>query len=119
VFSLAVALQILEFADVKDGAIKLTPAGRVFAQSEMDERKRLFKEHLLRFVPLVTHIHQVICEREEHRAPRERFELELQDHLHRNDADNTLRTAIDWGRYAELFSYDDRTRTFGLNEAKG
>ncbi|WP_436228741.1 ABC transporter ATP-binding protein [Caballeronia sp. LjRoot29] len=118
VFPIAVALQILEFADIKDGAIKLTTAGRVFAQSEMDERKRLFKEHLLRFVPLVTHIHQVLDEREEHRAPRERFELELQDHLNRNEAENTLRTAIDWGRYAELFTYDDRTRTFGRDEAK-
>jgi NitT/TauT family transport system ATP-binding protein len=119
VFPIAVAVQILEFVDVKDGAIKLTPAGRVFAQSEMDERKRLFKEHLLRFVPLVAHIHQVLDEREEHRAPRERFELELQDHLNRADANNTLRTAIDWGRYAELFTYDDRTRTFGRDEAKG
>jgi NitT/TauT family transport system ATP-binding protein len=118
VFPIAVAVQILEFVDVKDGAIKLTPAGRVFAQSEMDERKRLFKEHLLRFVPLVAHIHQVLDEREEHRAPRERFELELQDHLNRADANNTLRTAIDWGRYAELFTYDDRTRTFGRDEAK-
>ena len=112
-------MQILELVDVKDGAIKLTPAGSVFAQSEMDERKRLFKEHLLRFLPLVAHIHQVLDERDEHRAPRERFELELQDHLNRNDADNTLRTAIDWGRYAELFAYDDRTRTFGRDEAKG
>jgi NitT/TauT family transport system ATP-binding protein len=118
VFPIAVAVQILEFVDVKDGAIKLTPAGRVFAQSEMDERKRLFKEHLLRFVPLVAHIHQVLDEREEHRAPRERFELELQGHLNRADANNTLRTAIDWGRYAELFTYDDRTRTFGRDEAK-
>nr|WP_244106530.1 nitrate/sulfonate/bicarbonate ABC transporter ATP-binding protein [Paraburkholderia phenazinium] len=118
VFPIAVALQILEFADVKEGAIKLTPAGRVFVQSEMDERKRLFKEHLLRFVPLVAHIHQVLDEREEHRAPRERFELELQDHLNGKDAENTLRTAIDWGRYAELFTYDDRTRTFGRDEAK-
>lgn len=118
VFPIAVALQIMEFVDIKDGAIKLTTAGRVFALSTMDERKRLFKEHLLRFVPLVTHIHQVLDEREEHRAPRERFELELQDHLNRNDAEKTLRTAIDWGRYAELFTYDDRTRTFGRDEAK-
>jgi NitT/TauT family transport system ATP-binding protein len=113
VFPIAVALQILEFVDIKGGAIKLTTAGRLFAQSEMDERKRLFGEHLLRFVPLVAHIHEVLDEREAHRAPRERFALELQDHLNRDDAEKTLRTAIGWGRYAELFTYDDRTRTFG------
>jgi len=119
VLPIAMALGILEFIDIKDGAIKLTAAGRVFAQSEMDERRRLFSEHLICFVPLVAHIHRVLDEREDHRAPRERFELELQDHLNRNEAEKTLRTAIDWGRYAELFSYDDRTRTFGRNDAKG
>jgi len=119
VFPIALALQLLEFVDIKDGTIKLTTAGRVFAGSSMDERKRLFREHLLRFVPLFAHIHQVLDERRGHTAPRERFELELQDHLNRNDAEKTLRTAIDWGRYAELFTYDDRTRTFGRDATKG
>ena len=116
-FPVAAALHILEFAELKDGSIKLTAAGRVFAQSGTEDRKRLFKEHLLRFVPLAAHIRPVLDEREDHRAPRARFEFELQDHLSRSDAEKTLRTAISWGRYAELFTYDDRTWTFGLDHA--
>ena len=116
-FPIAEALHILEFAELKDGTIKLTAAGRVFAQSSTNERKRLFREHLIRFVPLTARIRHVLDEREEHRAPRERFEFELQDHLHQADAEKTLRAAIDWGRYAELFSYDDETRMFGLDHA--
>ncbi len=115
-FSLAGALHILEFAELKDGAIKLTAAGRVFAESDARERKRLFREHLLRFVPLAAHIRQVLEEREGHHAPRERFELELQDHLNKGDTEKTLRAAIGWGRYAELFQYDDRSRSFGLGQ---
>ena len=69
-FPTAEALHILEFALLKDGALKLTAAGRVFAQGNTDERKRLFREHLLRFVPLAAHIHRVLEEREAHRAPR-------------------------------------------------
>jgi NitT/TauT family transport system ATP-binding protein len=117
-FPIAAALHILEFAELKDGAIKLTAAGRVFAQSSTEERKRLFREHLLRFVPLAAHIRQVLDERERHRAPRARFEFELQDHLSRSDSEKTMRAAIGWGRYAELFTYDDRTRTFGLDRAE-
>ena len=113
-FAIAAALHILEFAELEDGAIRLTASGRVFAESDAEQRKRLFKEHLLRFVPLVAHIHQILDERDEHRAPRKRFELELQDHLKPSDAEETMRAAIGWGRYAELFAYDDRTRTFGL-----
>ena len=66
-------------------------------------------------MPLAAHIRQVLDEREGHRAPRARFEFELQDHLNQNDADSTLRAVIGWARYAELFTYDDRTRTFGLD----
>ncbi|HUH83054.1 MAG TPA: nitrate/sulfonate/bicarbonate ABC transporter ATP-binding protein [Stellaceae bacterium] len=116
-FPVAASLHILEFAELKDGAIKLTAAGRVFARSGIEERKRLFREHLLRFVPLAAHIRQVLDEREGHRAPRARFEFELQDHLNPDDAEKTLRTAIDWGRYAELFDYNDQTRTFGIGDA--
>ncbi|HLI14328.1 MAG TPA: nitrate/sulfonate/bicarbonate ABC transporter ATP-binding protein [Alphaproteobacteria bacterium] len=111
-FPIAAALHILEFAELKDGAIRLTAAGRVFAQSAMEEQKRLFREHLLRFVPLIAHIRQVLDEREGHQAPRERFELELQDHMNQSDAEKTLRAAIGWGRYAELFEYDDSSRRF-------
>jgi NitT/TauT family transport system ATP-binding protein len=113
-FPIADALHILEFVELKASTIKITAAGRVFVQSDTDQRKRLFREHLLRFVPLAAHIRQVLDERQGHEAPRGRFELELQDHLTPNDADSTLRAIIGWGRYAELFSYDDPARTFAL-----
>ena len=118
-FPIAEALHILEFAELKDGTIKLTAAGRVFAQSGTEERKRLFREHLLRFVPLAAHIRQVLDERAGHDAPRERFEFELQDHLNQSDAEKTLRATIGWGRYAELFAYDDKTRTFRIDHSAG
>jgi len=118
-FPIAEALHILEFAEIKDGTISLTAAGRVFAQSGTEERKRLFREHLIRFVPLAAHIRHVLEERQEHSAPRARFDFELQDHLNRSDAEKTLQAAIDWGRYAELFSYDDETRTFSLDHSQG
>jgi NitT/TauT family transport system ATP-binding protein len=114
VFAAAEALHILEFAELGERELRLTTAGRVFVKSEPDERKRLFKEHLMGFVPLAAHIRQILNERELHRAPRVRFESELEDHLSAQDAETTLRTVINWGRYAELFTYDDKSRTFTL-----
>lgn len=118
-FPIAAALHMLEFSELHDSTIKLTAAGRIFAQSETDDRKRLFREHLLRFVPLAAHIRQVLDEREDHRAPRARFEFELEDHLPEREANATLRTAIGWGRYAELYGYDDRTQMFNLDHTLG
>ena len=114
-FPIAAALHMLEFAELQDTAIKLTAAGRVLAESGTADRKRLFREHLLHFVPLAAHIRQILEEREDHRAPRARFEFELEDHLPEREADATLRTAIGWGRYAELYGYDDRTQMFTLD----
>ncbi len=111
-FPIAEGLYILELAELKDGALKLTTAGNVFARSNTDERKRLFREHLLQFVPLAAHICRILQEREGRAAPRMRFEVELEDHLTRRDAERTLRAVTAWGRYAELFAYDDKTRTF-------
>jgi NitT/TauT family transport system ATP-binding protein len=111
-FPIAEGLHILEFAELKDGALKLTAAGHVFAASDTEERKRLFREHLLRFVPLTAHICRVLRERVGGRAPRTRFEVELEDHLSRRDAERTLRVMTAWGRYAELFGYDDKAGAF-------
>ena len=116
-FPITAALHILEFAELKNRSIKLTAAGRVFAQSDTEERKRLFREHLIRFVPLAAHVREVINERKGRRVPRARFELELQDHLNQHDAASTLQTIIGWGRYAELFTYDAPTQTFGLEHS--
>jgi NitT/TauT family transport system ATP-binding protein len=113
-FPTAEALHMLAFAEIKQNALRLTAAGRIYAQSDTEARKRLFREHLLQFVPLAAHIHRVLEEREDHQAPRLRFETELEDHLTRQDAERTLRVVTGWGRYAELFSYDDRTRRFAV-----
>ena len=115
-FPIAEALHILEFAELKDGGLRLTAAGQVFAQGNTEERKRLFKEHLLRFVPLAAHICRILQEREGRSAPRKRFEVELEDHLTRRDAERTLRVVTAWGRYAELFAYDDKARMFSALE---
>ena len=111
-FPIAEALHILEFAELGDGTLKLTAAGRVFAQAGTEEQKRIFREHLIRFVPLAAHIARVLDERESHYAPRARFETELEDHLTQREAERTLRTVIAWGRFAELFAYDDPNHSF-------
>jgi NitT/TauT family transport system ATP-binding protein len=114
VFGVAEAAHILELAELSEETLNLTAPGHIFVASEPEERKRLFREHLIDFVPLAAHIAGVLQERAEHRAPRVRFKSELEDHLGADDAETTLRTVINWGRYAELFTYDDHARTFGL-----
>jgi len=113
-FPAAEALQMLRFAEVEGGDIKLTEAGLQFARSETDERKKLFARHLITYVPLAAHIRRVLDERASHTAPKSRFFDELEDYMAEEAAEQTLRTIISWGRYAELFAYDDNRQAFSL-----
>jgi NitT/TauT family transport system ATP-binding protein len=40
----------------------------------------------------------------------------LQNHFSPNEAQRQLDTAIDWGRYSELYSYDDPSGEIFLEE---
>lgn len=112
VFPIAEGLHILGFAELSEGALRLTAAGQVFASADTEARKRLFREHLLRFVPLSTQVYQVSRERQSGRAPRQRCVVELEDHLTQGEAAHALRAATAWDRYAELFAYNDKAAMF-------
>jgi NitT/TauT family transport system ATP-binding protein len=113
-FPAAEALQLLRLAEVEGGDIRLTEAGLEFAHGETDERKKLFARHLITYVPLAAHIRRVLDERATHSAPKSRFFDELEDYMAEDAAEQTLRTIISWGRYAEVFAYDDHAQAFSL-----
>jgi len=113
-FPAAEALQLLRLAEVEGGDIRLTDAGLEFARGETDERKKLFARHLITYVALAAHIRRVLDERASHTAPRSRFFDELEDYMAEDAAEQTLRTIVSWGRYAEVFAYDDHAQAFSL-----
>jgi NitT/TauT family transport system ATP-binding protein len=114
IFHLGEALQLLRFAHLSEGDVMLTEAGTHFAHLETDARKKLFAEHLRNYVPVAALIRRVLDERPSHTAPAARFRNELEDYMSEGYADETLKTAISWGRYAELFAYDEQSETFSL-----
>ena len=113
-FPVSDALQLLRLAETEGGDIKLTDIGKQFAELGTDDRKRLFQRQLLSHVPLAAHIRDVLQGRANHTAPKSRFFDELEDHMSTEDAELTLRAVIGWGRYAEVFAYDDDSGTFSL-----
>jgi NitT/TauT family transport system ATP-binding protein len=113
-FPVAEALQMLRLAELEGGDIRLTDAGRQFAESDVAGKKRIFAHHLVAHLPLAAHIRRVLDERPNHEAPRSRFSEELEDHMTPEAAEMTLRTAINWGRFAEIFAYDDDEQRFTL-----
>ena len=53
----------------------------------------------------------------DHSVPEERFLARLAEFFRPDQSRRQLDTAIDWGRYAELFAYDDDSGELYLEEA--
>lgn len=115
-FPIAEALQLLRFAELEGGDVHVTDAGMRFAQSDLNERKRLFAQQLATYVPLASHIHCVLDERSSHKAPARRFRDELEDHMSEDAAAATVRAVTSWARYAEYFAFDEEADLFSLED---
>jgi len=102
-------LDILHFAQEAGGDIKLTAAGKHFAEADILDRKKIFAKHLLEYVPLVKFIHTELTKSYNQRISKKSILDALEDYLSESDAERILKIVIEWGRYAELFAYDDKT----------
>jgi NitT/TauT family transport system ATP-binding protein len=114
-FPAAETLQLFRFAEVAEGDLRLTEPGKNFVRLDLDDRKRLFKQHLLTYVPLAGHIKHVLDERATHHAPASRFRDELEDQMSDEAAEKTLRAVISWARFGEAFAYDEDSGVFSLD----
>ena len=113
-FPVAETLQMMRFAELEGGDIRLTEAGAAFCTADQDERKRIFARALLAHVPLAAHVRRVLDERTSHVARKSRFIDELEDFMTEEAAEQTLRAITAWGRYAEVFAYEDESERFTL-----
>ena len=113
-FPVAETLQMMRFAELEGGDLRLTEAGAAFCNAGRDERKRIFARQLLAYVPLAAHLRRVLDERTSHVARKSRFIDELEDFMTEEAAEQTLRAITAWGRYAEVFAYEDESERFTL-----
>jgi len=114
-FPVAETLQLMRLAELGGGDIRLTPAARRYVAADVDARKQLFARHLLSYVPLAAHIRRVLDDRPNKEAPARRFRDELEDYMSEDYAEQTLRAITSWGRYAEVFAYNDAADIFSLD----
>jgi NitT/TauT family transport system ATP-binding protein len=107
-------LQLLGFAELEEGDIRLTESGKHFADADAELRKQSFAAALKTRVKLAATISSVLDERWNHRASAARFRDELEDHMSPDYAEDTLHAVIAWARFAELFNYDEEGDQFFL-----
>jgi len=101
----------------EEGDAIVTPEGQEFARGDIQTRKKIFRATALAHVPLLRQMEQSLKAKSDRTLPDEFFRDLLDEHFSEDEARRQLETAIQWGRYAEIFDYDAATGKLTLTEA--
>jgi NitT/TauT family transport system ATP-binding protein len=110
---------LLRFAESQAGDVGLTPAGTGFAEADIATRKKLFRAAVLCHVTLIQQIQSALGRKSDRAVPLEFFRDVLDEHLPQEEVQRQVDTALNWGRYAEIFTYDSETDRVLLDEESG
>ena len=105
------AAKRLGLVRIASGDIELTADGRKVAAAEERERKERLRERL-RKLPLLAAIRKAVDQSEGGRAAKQRFIELLSEQFSASESERQLATAVDWGRYGELFDFDPDAEEF-------
>jgi len=98
------AAEILDLVDTPRRVVLLTPLGQRFVRAEMEERKHIWREQLLK-LRLFKVIDEGLAPGNE--LPKAEVMQELAARLPMEDAERIFETLLGWGRFGDLFDYDD------------
>jgi NitT/TauT family transport system ATP-binding protein len=108
---------LLGLLRVEEGEAVITPEGQIFAQADIQGRKAIFRKSAIANVPLLRQMEQALKSKSDRTLNDEFFRDLLDEHFSEDEARRQLETAIQWGRYAEIFDYDAATGKLTLTEA--
>ncbi len=108
---------LLGLLRIEEGNAVITPDGQAFAQADIQARKAIFRKAALANVPLLRQMEQALKAKSNRTLSEEFFRDLLDEHFSEEESRRQLETAIQWGRYAEIFDYDAATGKLTLTEA--
>jgi NitT/TauT family transport system ATP-binding protein len=111
------ASALLRFADVVQGDVTITNAGREFATADVHRSHEIFKEQLVANIPFVTTVIEALSQKKNGRIGKDFLLDILDEHFSATEAERQFETLVDWGRYAQLFEYDaNEERLYAVEE---
>jgi NitT/TauT family transport system ATP-binding protein len=112
------AAQLLGFLEIAEGDAAITTSGAEFANSEILRQKELFRDAALANVLLLRQIRRALENKSDHTVPEEFFLDMLDEQFSEEESLRQIETAVNWGRYAEIFDFDAGRRRFVLPDAQ-
>src|SRR5581483_4356816 len=106
------AAQLLGFLTIEEGDAAITPTGAEYANSEILRQKELFRDAAVEHVLLLRQIRRALESKSDHTVSEEFFLDMIDEQFSEDESRRQMETAINWGRYAELFDFDAARRRF-------
>jgi NitT/TauT family transport system ATP-binding protein len=100
------AASLLQFARVDKGDVEMTPQGKAFAEADITARKGLFRDAARAHVALLQQMESCLGSKADHAMPLDFFRDILREHFGGEEVERQLDTALNWGLYSDMFSYD-------------
>ena len=113
------AAVLLGFATLKEGDVQITAEGARFAEADILTRKILFRQAALNHVVILQQIDRVLHAKADHSIPEEFFYDILDEHFSEDEVRRQFETAMNWGRYAEIFDFNRESHRLVLAEPVG
>ena len=110
------AAALLGFVKVTEGDAEITPEGLEFSNAPILRQKELFRNAAIERVALLKQIKRSLESKSDHTLPDDFFHDILDEHFTEEETVRQLETAINWGRYAELFDHDSERKRFFIPE---
>jgi NitT/TauT family transport system ATP-binding protein len=108
---------LLGLLRVEEGDAIITPLGQEFAGANIQTRKTIFRKAAIANVPLIRQMEQALKAKSNRTLDEEFFRDLLDEQFSEEESRRQLETAIQWGRYAEIFDYDAESGKLTLTEA--
>jgi len=107
---------LLGFLRLEEGDAIITPEGQAFAQADIQQRKAIFRKAALANIPILRQMEQALKAKSDRTLSAEFFHDLLDEHFSEEESRRQLETALQWGRYAEIFDFDAATGKLTLTE---
>ncbi|NMC18127.1 MAG: ATP-binding cassette domain-containing protein [Chloroflexi bacterium] len=111
------AAELLGFSSIAKGDIELTALGQAFADASILARKEIFAS-CVRRIPLMRWLLSMLHSAEDRRLKIEVILTALSLDFSTEEAEKQIEVLIKWGRYGELFVYDDDQEMIELEEGR-
>lgn len=106
--------ELIGLVHTPGGDVVIEELGKAVAKAKIAQRKVLIGEQLSK-LSAFKKIREFLTEKEDHQARRDEVLEKLAEIIPNENAEQSFTTLVNWGRYAELFGYNDDSETFYLD----